>query len=139
MSAWSDLGLPCPLVSGYSYSRNAGLARTPFPTAAPEQRQVITTWAKRLTLAWGLSSEQLQVAEPYLLAHGYSWWEIDMLAFDEAGNAIYTPWQIRLTSAYQIATLAGGVYQLSASAEAQQLPVACVLATCDDTPAPLCP
>lgn len=139
MSDWNDLGLPCPLVGGYSYSRLAGLARTPFPTAAPEQRQVITTWSKRMTLSWGLSIEQLQVAENYLLANGYSWWEIDMQGIDGEGNTIMTPWLIRLTSDYQIATLAGGVYQLSASAEAKQVPVACVLATCDDTPSPLCP
>lgn len=138
MSDWSDLGLPCPLVAGYSYQRNAGLLRTPFASPAPEQRQALTSWVKSLTLAWGLSQAQLQLAEAYLLANGFSWWDLDMLGFDEDDNVITEVWQVRLTADYQITSLAGGVYQLSAPAEVKRVPVACVLATCDDAPAAVC-
>lgn len=136
MTTWAGLGLPAPLISGYSYRRDAGLSRTPFAAPLGESGQIRTGAVRSYQLAWGLDAEQLALAEGFLQARGFTWFEVCMASGLSPEPVAH---EIRLTSDWQTATLAPGVYRLTASAEARLAATPAVPLTCDsDLPAGPC-
>lgn len=131
MSDWADLGLPCPSRDGYGYTRDLGLIRTPFPTAAPEQRQAQDHLTLTFTVSWLLTGAQLALAERYLLAHGYQGIVLDLVS-GASPDGIPTPHAVRLTADYEVTAVRPDVFRLAIQAET---PVAitgtCLPATCD--------
>lgn len=131
MSAWSDLGLPCPSRDGYGYTRDLGLIRTPFPTAAPEQRQAQDHLALTFTLSWLLTGAQLALAEPYLLANGYQGITLELVS-GASPDGVPVPHTVRLTADYEVTAVRPDCFRLAIKAET---PVAitgtCLPATCD--------
>ena len=137
MTTWAGLGLPSPLVTGYRVTRDLGLARTPFPSALPESGQTRTGGVRAYELAWAVNADQLALATAFLEAQGFRWWTLCM---SSGASAVPTDHEVRLTSDVNLTTLAPGVYQLAASAEARLAPTACVPVTCDsDLPPADCP
>ena len=128
MTTWAGLGLPSPLLAGYRVRRDLGLTRTPFASALPEAGQSRTGAVRSYDLAFALTADELALAQAVLQAQGYTWWTLCM-----ASGASTTPidHEVRLTGDLTLTTLAPGVYQLGASAEARLAPTACQGVTCD--------
>ena len=131
MSAWTDLGLPLPNASGYSYLRDAALVRSPFVSAMQDQSQRNTNWRKTFEISWNLTLEQLPIAEQYLLQYGYSWFDIELLSNETPVNDVISLHKVRLTSNYKIQPIGGMLLKLSAVLETKVIPQSCELITCD--------
>lgn len=131
MSAWTDLGLPLPNASGYSYLRDAALKRTQFASAMPDQDQRNINWRKTFELSWNLTLEQLPIAEQYLLQYGYSWFDIELLSNDTPVNEIISLHSARLISDYKVSALGGTYFRLNATLEGELVVQTCQNITCD--------
>lgn len=115
MSTWAALGLPYPETSGYKYSIDAGLLRSSISTAQPRQKRQYETNQRSFSVSWVVSYEQLQIAEPYLQQHGYSWFPLQLLSG-------YLPEPIvtlcvRLTDDYSVEPAGAGHYRIKATLE----------------------
>lgn len=130
MTAWTDLGLPCPSRDGYGYTRDMGLLRTPFATAQPEQRQAQTEHPLTFTLSWMLTGAQLAIAEPYLLANGYAGMELDIIS-GASPDGLPALHAVRLTKDYEVTAVRPGLYRLAIQAETLTAVTPCLPATCD--------
>ena len=128
-TAWADLGLPCPLRSDYGWRADAGLSRTPFATALPEQAQVRTGRRHTFSLAWLLTRTQLALAEPYLLASAYDGAGITLELLTTAGLVTQT---VRLAADLEVSPADGELFKLRATFETLRAATAGELLTCDD-------
>ena len=114
MTDWDALGLPCPSRANYGYKVDAGLSRTPFACALPEQGLARTSRRQTFSLNWRLDAEQLARAEAYLLAYGYDGDGIDLELLTGAGLEIV---RVRLAADLEISALDRSVFQLTAKLE----------------------
>lgn len=127
MTTWAELGLPAPLIAGYQYRRDSGIVRTPFAAPMAEVARVRLGGLRAYELAWGLDGAQLALAETFLKAFGYTWFEVCMAS---GLSATPVPHEIRLTSDWQTTALSGDAYRLAASAEARLATTAAVTPDC---------
>ena len=131
MSAWTDLGLPLPNARAYGYTRDAALLRTPFKAIYVDQSQRNTNWRKTFDISWDLTLDQLPLAEQYLLEHGYSWFDLELVSNETPINEIISTHQIRLISNYKIQPIAGLYLRLTAQIESRVVPQSCATIICD--------
>lgn len=116
MSTWAELGLPVPEVSGYSYSTDAGLLRTSFPTAHPRQKRAYRKNRRLFTLEVQLTQAQLKTATDYLEAGGFTWFPITLLSGKDFADSVSVHC-LRLTSDYSVSAVGYDLYKLQMSAE----------------------
>jgi hypothetical protein len=113
MAAWADHDLPSFQTSGYRYSINAGLIRTPFETAQPRQRRVFATNAHEFSVSVWVTQAQLTVAEWFLKSYGYNWFEANLT--DDLGSN--TPHLVRCTGDYSVSVKGYDTYEIQMELE----------------------
>lgn len=109
MTTWAELGLPCALRAGYGWQRDAGLARTPFADALPEQALARAKRSRTYRLAWALSGDQLALAEEHLLTYGYGRLGV-LLTLPSAAGPVAV--RLRLTEDLEVSAIQPDLYRL---------------------------
>lgn len=129
MTTWAELGLPCALRAGYGWQRDAGLARTPFADALPEQALARAKRRRTYRLAWALSGDQLALAEEHLLTYGYGRLGV-LLTLPSAAGPVAV--RLRLTEDLEVSAIRPGLFQLTCEAETLLTPARTGDLLCDE-------
>jgi len=102
MSDWTDIGLPCPLIAGYGYTRDIGLARTSFETAQPRQIQGWKDKRDTFQVSFAVRADQLAAIETFFAADAYGWFTMPLVSGDTGAIADVT---VQAVTPYQLSPL----------------------------------
>ncbi len=83
---WTLAGFPLPRLSGYTYSRDAGLQRTKMHSGATRQRRKWNNGRRNATVSFELETSLLYRFEEYLASYGYDWFNLPMVTGDNASS-----------------------------------------------------
>jgi hypothetical protein len=113
MASWAEYGLPSLQESGYGYSINAGLSRTPFETARPRQTRLFATNQHTYNVSVQVTQAQLTTAEWFLTNFGFSWFEA---ALTDDQGAVF-PRFVRATADYSVTVKGYDTYEIGMTLE----------------------
>lgn len=132
MYRWDELGLPTPRLQGYSYTVDAGLARTPMDSGYHQQRR---RWKNRPTLfqlEFEVSTAELQTVSEVINLYCYDWVYMPLIS---GANGLPKPMDhiVRFNSDLSVTAEGWDSYLVAATVEMEEATPSCTLeAYCDD-------
>jgi len=121
-----DYNLPCPSISAFSYSVNAGIIRTSVATGYARQRRLFSDRPTTYDLTWTLTTDQLHAWEAFANKHGYGWHFLPMVT---GQCPVWHPSEhpIRYISDWQVDLLTENVWEVVVQAEQYKIDMDCWL------------
>lgn len=132
MYRWDELDLPTPKLSGYSYTVDAGLVRTPMDSGYHNQRRRWTNRPTRFNLTFEVSTAELQTVSEVVNEYGYDWLYMPLIS---GANGMPKPMDhvVRFMSDLTVESGGWDYYNVSAVVEMAEATPSCTLvAYCDD-------
>lgn len=129
---WDTYNLPLPKMSGYGYTVDAGLIRTPMDSGYHYQRRRWDNRPTQFTLTFELSTAELQTVSEWINTYGYTWFYMPLIS---GANGMPQPMDhlVRFMDNLDITATGWDLYELSSIVEMKESTPACtLLAYCDE-------
>jgi len=113
---WADAGFPLPNLSGYAYSRDAGLVRTQMQSGAVRQRRRWTVGRRTATITFPIATDMLYALEEFVNQQGPAWFTMGLVTGDNSSQ-VAAPHVVRITANPAYSSLQGETIEVALSLE----------------------